>query len=223
MDDRSDSSRVPVLHVVTDDRVLATADFIATARALLSAGGPRIALHLRAERAPGSVLFALARELVSDARAAAAWLVVNDRVDIARAAGADGAHLGRRSLPVADARRVLGSAGGIGVSTHAPGEAAEAGRSGASWIFVGTIYASRSHPERAPVGPELVRQATEAAPGVPALAIGGVTPERVGEVRRAGAWGAAVISGVWDAAEPSGAVEEYLAALAEPAGPGKRP
>jgi len=205
---------LPPLHVVTDDEILGRAGFVETARVLLRAGGRGLALHVRGHGTAGGRLLLVARALADTARSAGAWLVVNDRVDVALADGADGVHLGERSLPVETARRLLGGAGRVGASVHAVGAATDAARQGAEWIFAGTIYATPSHPGLEGRGPGFVAEVAAAAGGVPVLAIGGVTPGRVSEVAAAGAAGVAVIRGVWDAAHPLDAAREYLQELA---------
>jgi thiamine-phosphate diphosphorylase len=85
----------------------------------------------------------------------------------------------------------------------------------ADWAFVGTIYPTPSHPDRPGAGPDLIRRAARARDRLPLVAIGGVTPERVGPVLEAGAAGVAVIGGVWGDPDPPGAVDRYRSALAE--------
>jgi thiamine-phosphate diphosphorylase len=131
---------------------------------------------------------------------------VNDRVDVALAVGADGVQLGRRGLPAADARRLAGAERLIGVSVHTSSEADEAREGGADFVLVGNVYATGSHPGRAGIG---VR-ALAAFAGPARIAIGGVTPERVAELRDAGVQGVAAIRGVWDAPSPARAVRSYL-------------
>jgi len=205
---------LPPLHVVTDDAVLARPAFLRTACALLRVGGASLALHVRGPATPGGPLLLAARTLADVAREAGAWLVVNDRVDVALAAGAAGVHLGERSLPVETARRLLGGVGRVGASVHSPATAAEAARQGADWIFAGTIYATPGHPGLAGRGAGWMSEVAAAAAGVPVLAIGGVTSARVAEVASAGAAGVAVIRGVWDAADPLDAARGYLQELA---------
>ncbi|GMV05135.1 MAG: thiamine-phosphate synthase [Gemmatimonadota bacterium] len=206
--------RVPRLHVVTDDAVLADPAFPSRARRLLVQGGAGLALHVRGPRTPGGTLLRLAAPLAAAAAEAGALLVVNDRVDVALASGAAGVHLGRRSLPVAEAKRLLPSGVLVGASVHGAGEAAQAQACGADWAFVGSVWATPSHPDVAGGGPALLRAAAEAAPRVPLLAIGGVTPARVGEALRAGAHGVAVIRGIWDAADLEAALGDYQDRLA---------
>jgi thiamine-phosphate diphosphorylase len=207
---------VPRLHVVTDDTVLTRPGFRECAAAVLAAGGAALALHIRGPATSGGPLVEEARALLAPARAAGTWLVINDRVDVALAVGADGAHLGVRSLPVSVARRLLGSPGRVGASVHSMAEAETAVTEGAEWIFAGTVYGTPSHPGQKPAGPAFLGDVARVAGGVPVLAIGGVTPGRVAEVLAAGAWGVAVIRGVWDAPDPIEAVRRYLEELAAP-------
>jgi len=201
---------VPRLHLVTDDGVLSRSGFRPQAAALLAAGGGALAFHVRGPGTPGGPLLELVRSLRDPAGASGSLLVVNDRVDVALCAGAGGVHLGARSLPLAEARRILGARGRLGMSVHTLAEGAEAAAGGADWIFAGTIYETESHPGRRGLGPAFAGRVAKVAVGVPLLAIGGVTPGRVGEVLAAGAWGVAVIRGVWDAADPLDALHRYL-------------
>ncbi len=205
------------LHLVTDDAVLRAADFRERAQAVLVAHGPSLALHLRGHGLTGAELFELARDLGFAADAAGAEVLVNDRVDVALAGGVDGVQLGRRSLPIAAARALLGADAWIGYSAHDAAEAAQAAADGADFLVVGSLYRTASHPERAPAGTALVRETIAAlAPAeVPVIGIGGITPERVSEVLAAGAYGVAVLGGVWHAADPVAATADYIAALGE--------
>jgi thiamine-phosphate pyrophosphorylase len=198
------------LHVVTDDEVLARPRFAAMAGSVLAAGGPAVTLHLRGHATSAGRLFGAAIGLGAAARDAGARLLVNDRVDIALAAGADGVQLGWRSLPVERVRGLIGPRL-IGYSAHEAGEAAAAAAAGADFVLIGAIYETPSHPGRA-AGAALV-QAAAAAASVPLVAIGGVTPARVPELVSAGAAGVAVRSGVWDAADPSAAAVAFVRAL----------
>jgi len=205
------------LHLVTDDAVLRAADFRERAQAVLAAHGPALALHLRGHGLNGAELFELARDIGFGGDAAGAEVLVNDRVDVALAAGVDGVQLGYRSLPIAAARSLLGIDAWIGYSAHSATEAAQAAADGADFLFVGALYPTASHPERPPAGVQLVRETVAAlAPAeVPVIGIGGITPARVREVLEAGAYGVAVLGGVWRAADPVAAAAEYLAALGQ--------
>jgi thiamine-phosphate pyrophosphorylase len=202
--------RIPPLHAVTDDAVVARGDFVARAAEVLAAGGADLALHLRAPAASGRRTFALAERLRVMARASGSLLIVNDRVDVAMAAGANGVQLGARGLTAADARRLVGDAMLVGASVHSVDEARAAIDGGADWLLAGTIYETASHPGHAGAGPRLIE--AMAALGRPVIAIGGVTPERAAEMRHSGAAGVAAIRGIWDDPSPRDAVQRYIEA-----------
>lgn len=208
---------LPRLHAITDDAVLASADFGKRAPALLDACGGALALHLRGHATRSATLFGLARSLRPVAERSGALLVVNDRVDVALAAGLDGVQLGRRSLPVEAARALLGAGACIGYSAHGAGEAGAAADAGADWLLVGTIYETRSHAGEPGAGVGRIRGVV-AAVDVPVFAIGGITPERVAAVRGAGAYGVAVLGGIWHEGDGVAAARRYLAALEEEPG-----
>jgi thiamine-phosphate diphosphorylase len=214
----SGAKDVPALHLITDEAVLASPGFSSMARDLLESGGPRIALHVRGASVGGGALCRLATGLVPIASGSGSWLVVNDRVDVAMAAGVRRVQLGTRSIPLPLARTLLGSGARLGASTHSPAEADRAARWGADWIFAGTTFDTPSHPGREGGGVGWLGEVVRAARGTPVLAIGGVTPRRISEIRAVGARGAAVIRGVWNASRPVTAMNEYLEALAGEAG-----
>jgi thiamine-phosphate diphosphorylase len=165
-----------------------------------------------------------ARELVEVAREAAAicsrrdaLLLVNDRSDVARAAGADGAHLGQDDLPLAAAREVLGPDAVIGVSTHSDAEIDAALAEGADYVGFGPVFETRSKPG-APLPPPhglsgLERAVRRAAP-VPVVAIGGLTAGSAAGVARAGAACAAAIGELCHAADPEWAARALAEAFA---------
>lgn len=202
---------LPRLHLVTDDEVASRPAFVTGAGTLLAAAGERLALHLRMPRGGGRQIYELAAQLAPLARASGAWFVINDRVDVALAVGADGVQCGARGLPPAMVRRLVGQAGRVGVSVHTPQEAAEARKAGADYLLAGTIYESESHPGRREAG--LDHLAAVAAEGIPTIAIGGITPRRVAPVLAHGAWGVAVIRAIWNAEQPREALLRFIDAL----------
>jgi thiamine-phosphate pyrophosphorylase len=206
------SRLLPRLFLVTNDDVVEDAAFVERAASALAACGPDCALQLRAHRAEGDRLWQLARRLKAAAESAGATLWLNDRLDVALAVAAHGVQLGAGSFDIAPARRLLGSSCWIGASVHSPTEAGESLRRGADVAVLGSVYATASHPGRVPLGLEALRQATQ---GRPIVAIGGITLQRVAEVVGAGAWGVAVLSGVWQADDAAVAVRRYRQALAE--------
>jgi thiamine-phosphate pyrophosphorylase len=204
------AERIPLLHAVTDDAVVARDGFLERAGEVLAAGGAHVALHLRAPAASGRALHGLAARLAALAAGTGSLLLVNDRVDVALAAGANGVQLGRRSLSAADARTLVGREMLVGASVHDGGEGREAAEAGADFLLAGAVYPTDTHPGHPGAGLRSIESVS--ALGVPVVAIGGVTPERAGELRRAGAAGMAAIRGVWDAPSPADAVQRYIEA-----------
>ncbi|MCM4079817.1 thiamine phosphate synthase [Actinoplanes sp. TRM88002] len=143
-------------------------------------------------------------------RPAGALCLVDDRVGVALAAGADGVHVGADDLPVAAARRVLGQHAILGATCRNPSAARAAVADGASYLGVGPTFTTTSKsglPD--PIGPAGVAAITRAVPGTPVIAIAGITPERVAQLD---CYGVAAISAV--AVDPAGVTAEFLKALA---------
>jgi len=167
------------------------------ARALVSEA--RV-LQVRIKPASGA---AGAAELVRIARmarricdAAGAALIVNDRLDVALAADADGVHLGQTDLPLAAARRISGDLW-LGISTHNPDQVRAAVAAGADYLGFGPVFATTTKANPDPVqGLEGLRAAVAAASGRPVVAIGGITPDRAPELYAAGATALCAISAV---------------------------
>ncbi|MCL7971388.1 MAG: thiamine phosphate synthase [marine benthic group bacterium] len=194
--------KLPFLHVVATDDVAASPGFERDAEALLRAGGERLALHLRLRGSTGREFHRLADLLAAAARPAGAWLVVNGRLDIALAAGADAAQLGTGSLPLPAARSVAGRQLALGASVHSEAQARDAARQGADYLVAGSIFETATHPGRPPAGPELVTACARA--GVPVIGIGGIDRHNADRVLEAGAAGLAVVRAVWEAPDPAG-------------------
>jgi thiazole tautomerase (transcriptional regulator TenI) len=138
-------------------------------------------------------------------------LLVNDRVDVALAAGC-GAQIGRRSIPVASARSLLGDRAPLGCSVHDTGGAVAAAAGGADFLVLGTIWPTPSHPGAGGAGLGTVADVA-ATVAVPVIVIGGVTPQRAREALDAGGHGVAVLRGVWAASDPVAAAAVYLEAM----------
>ena len=200
---------VPRLVLVTDRQATAGRDLLAVVAAAVDAGCP--AVQLRDKDLPGRALLAIAERLRAVTARAGALLLVNDRLDVAIAAGADGVHLGGESMPVDVARRLLPSTALIGVSTHGPAELLAA--AGADFAFFGPVYATPSKATfGAPQGIDALGRAV-ASTTLPVLAIGGVEATRVPEVLATGATGVAVIRAILGAADPAVATRALLAAV----------
>ena len=208
-------TQLPRLHVVTDDSMLARGGFEQKAIAVLEAAGPRVALHVRGPRTDGSTLYRIAASLLPHARRTGTALFVNDRLDVALALEVDGAHVGHRSLGVRVARALLGADVWLGASVHDAKDAADAKREGADYAFLGTIFDTPTHPGRKGMGLEGLAATVGRVGGLPLVAIGGIDPTRVPDVLGAGAFGVAVVRGVWDSRDAPAAVRRYAEALEE--------
>jgi thiazole tautomerase (transcriptional regulator TenI) len=194
---------------VTSDEIVARPDFIDVACGVMRALGSRGALHLRAGRVSGARLQSLAEALAAAQKITGAWLVVNDRVDVAMAVAARGAQLTSRSLDVADARRTA-PALALGASVHGVVEGRAAARDGADWLVAGHVLDARSRPDVPMDRGIAFVEALTAESTVPVIAIGGVLPKHCRLLRLAGVWGVAVIRGIWDAPNAERAASDYL-------------
>jgi thiamine-phosphate diphosphorylase len=199
---------IPLVHAVTSDGVLARADFLGRARRVMEALGPRGAVHLRSRIVPAARLYELAVALGAVGERTGAWVVVNDRVDVACAARASAVQLTTRSLSLADARRMAGTMP-LGASAHSLRDATGAAGDGADWVVVGHVYDTPSHPDEPARGLDLVRE-TASAIATPVVAIGGIKPRHVDALLDAGAHGVAAISGIWAANDAERAAADYL-------------
>lgn len=203
---------IPRVHLVTDAEVLRHPAFLDAAGSVLRCCGVHCALHLRGHGMSGAALHALGQQLAGTALRTGSWLFVNDRIDVAMAVRANGVQLGSRSLEVRAARALLGAGARIGVSTHGAAEVVQAEIDGADFVLLGNIYETRSHPDRRALGTQEIERAA-ARTALPIIAIGGVGAVHAESLARAGAYGIAVLGGVWHAADPADAAAEYVAAV----------
>jgi thiamine-phosphate pyrophosphorylase len=133
-------------------------------------------------------------------------LFVNDRVDVALAASADGVHVGQDDLPAAEARRLVGPGVLLGVSVATPDEACRALADGADYVSVSPVFLTPTKPDaEVAVGLEGVARIRSAVPGAPVLAIGGIDAHNARDVVMAGADGVAVVSAIMSSADPEAA------------------
>jgi thiamine-phosphate pyrophosphorylase len=171
------------------------------------AGGVDI-VQLREKDASDQAVLAAARRFASACAEHDALLIINDRPDLAVAAGADGVHIGQDDMPVANAREIIGSERIVGLSTHSAGQIDTAG--GVDYIGVGPVNETPTKPGRPAVGLELVRYAAENA-RVPFFAIGGIDGTNVASVHAAGAERIAVVRALVDAEDPGEVAHELRA------------
>lgn len=170
-------------------------------------------LHLRGHMLPAADLYALAQVCANLCKQYGALFMVNDRIDVGLAVGADGFQLGARSLPLAIVRQLIGKDALLGASVHSLDEASKACADGADFLLAGTIFVSPSHPGGSINGPRLLRQIKKAYPSVPLLAIGGITSANASQAVEAGADGLAVISAIFEAPNIEHEVRQLCSAL----------
>jgi len=162
---------------------------------------------------PGAELLATASAVVQLAHRRQARVIVNDRADIARLAGADGVHVGQEDLAPAAVRAIVGDSSMVGLSTHTTEQVDRAIREPVSYVAVGPVFGTATKAtgyER--VGLERVREAARRATvrGLPLVAIGGITLENAASVLDAGAESVAIISDLLSTGDPEARVRAYL-------------
>jgi thiamine-phosphate pyrophosphorylase len=182
------------LHVLTDREWSRGRDMLSVAMVALAGGAT--AIQLRDKTANTRALIEEGQALRALTRERGALFIVNDRIDVALALEADGAHVGQDDMPVKLARQLLGPDRILGVSAATMEEAEEAVAGGADYLGVGPIFPTHGKADAGP--PTGVHLLTELAEryAVPLVAIGGITAENATEVVRAGAAGVAVITAV---------------------------
>ena len=197
----------PRLYVILDRAAARGRDLLTILDATL-AGGCRL-VQLREKEWPSGRLLPMAERLRDRCRAVGATFIVNDRLDLALALGADGVHLGQDDLPPAAARPLLRPGMILGLSTHSLEQARAAQAAGADYVAVGSMFPTGTKPDFQLVGPELIGK-LRGEIGVPLIGIGGITHDNVAQVIRAGADGVAVISAVCGAPNPEAATRRFL-------------
>jgi thiamine-phosphate pyrophosphorylase len=197
--------------LVTDRHQTKGRPLIPLLQRVLTAGVP--AIQLRERDLPVRVLITLAREVQAVTAMHKSQLLINDRIDVALALDGVGVHLRSNSLPVSVARQLLGAQRLLGISAHTIEEAVQAESQGADYIILGPIYET---PSKQMFGPPLGIHVLENACGmvrIPIIGIGGVTAVRAREMRRAGAFGVAVITAILGANDVESATRDLLDAV----------
>ncbi|MBE3590622.1 MAG: thiamine phosphate synthase [Firmicutes bacterium] len=199
------------LYLVTDHGLAGGRD-LATVVAAAIRGGVT-AVQLRVKGADGRPMWEEARRLAALCRERGVLFIVNDRLDVALASGADGVHLGQTDLPVPEARRIARQVAGegfvIGLSVDTEEQARAARAAGADYVGVGPVRATATKPDAAaPLGVEGTARVARAFRPGPAVAIGGVDAENARELIAAGLAGLAVVSAIMRAGDPERAAAE---------------
>ena len=183
--------------LITDRKIVPEGSFFTRLQGALKAGIRSVQLREKDISVGELTQYALkAREMTREFNAS---LFINDRVDVAMAVGADGVHLGRRSMPVKAVRAIARKGFMIGVSTHSLEEAADAGHEGADFITFGPVYETPSKLRfGSPLGIEMLRKATSSIK-IPVYAVGGINNGNINDVMETGVKGVAMISAIFGA------------------------
>jgi len=198
------------LYLVTDRSATAT-PLEDAVESCLAAGLK--AVQLREKDMAVRDLLGLAHVLRDSTRRHGAKLLINDRADVALAVGADGVQRAGTSLPVSALRAISPPGFLIGASVHEIDEARAAESAGADFLLFGPVYDTPSKRQYGPPQGLAALGQVSSAVKTPVFGVGGITPERVVEVMRAGAAGVAVIGAILAAGRPADAVKAFLDAL----------
>lgn len=171
-------------------------------------GGAAI-VQLREKHLEDGAFLAEARRFAALCRRLGAVSIINDRADIALAAGADGVHVGQSDLEAGRARALLGPHKIVGVSAHSRSEARRAREAGADYLGCGAAFATGTKADAKPIPRETIRAVTAEA-GIPVVAIGGVSRENILELKGLGLSGVAVVSGIFGQEDVERAARELL-------------
>ena len=171
-------------------------------------GGAAI-VQLREKHLEDGAFLAEARRFADPCRRLGAVSIINDRADIALAAGADGVHVGQSDLEAGRARALLGPHKIVGVSAHSRSEARRAREAGADYLGCGAAFLTGTKADAKPIPRETIRAVTAEA-GIPVVAIGGVSRENILELKGLGLSGVAVVSGIFGQEDVERAARELL-------------
>lgn len=209
--------QVGKLHVLTDVVLQSRFSHIELTRLAIAGGADTI--QFRQKSGSTREMIEIARQMKRLCKDAGVTFIVNDRIDVAIAAEADGVHLGQDDFPIPMAREMLGESRIIGGSAATMDEARVCLSEGAEYVGFGPVYPTTSKEDAGPVsGIDILKQVVEAIP-LPIIAIGSVSAENIPQVMDAGAHGIAVISAVCCQEDPEQATRALYQALhAGPAG-----
>ena len=205
------------LYIVCDADACALAGWSLTDFASACLDGGATLLQLRAKHASSRDFLANTERLMPRAIAAHATVIINDRADIARIAGAHGVHVGQDDVTPAAVRKVVGATAIVGLSTHTPEQLVTAVREPVQYLAIGPVFGTHTKDTGyEPVGLDAVRRAADIArtAHLPVVAIGGITLERSSDVLRAGATSVAVISDILVGNDPAARTRAFLERLA---------
>lgn len=197
------------VYVITDRALAGPRGILAVTEAAVRGGATLV--QLREPHAPGRRLVAEARALIALLRPLGIPLIINDRVDVALAADADGVHVGQSDMAPADARALIGPDKILGLSITEFADLARSDLAGVDYLGVGPVFGTTTKPDAAPPMGLAGLAAVRAATALPIVAIGGIGPVQAGPVRTAGAEGVAIVSAIMAADDPEAATRAFRA------------
>ncbi len=200
------------VYLVTDPALTAAKGLAATVAEAVEGGATLV--QLRDKEGSTRALIDAANALMSLLKSRGVKLIINDRIDVALAIGADGVHLGQDDMPVAAARRLLGPRAIIGISISEMAHVPTADPAVVDYAGIGHVFPTRT---KAKLGPALGIdgfRALRERVAMPVVAIGGIEPDTTGPVIAAGADGVAIVSGIVAAPNPKAAATQYALAVA---------
>lgn len=202
---------VPFVHAVTNDEIMLRPGFLKKAKGVMTVLGDKGAIHVRSRLLDSPTLFSLTLDLLLLHAETECWCIINDRVDIALAAGAHGVQLTAKSISVPDVQAIAPGLK-IGASVHSPEEARAAEKAGADWCVAGHVFETPTHPGEPRRESNFINEIV-AVVAIPVIAIGGVRPEHVAMLVHKGAYGVAAIRGIWEDENSELAASRYLSQI----------
>ena len=188
------------LYLVTDEQQCAPRSLVSVVQGALDGGATLV--QLRDKTGSTRHMVDVARALLGICHAAGVPLIINDRVDVAMASGADGVHVGQSDMLATDARRLLGPAAIVGVSVRTVQDARDAWRDGASYLGASGIWSTATKTDVGePLGLQSLKQIIDATP-LPVVAIGGIGTAQAPLIAQVGCHGIAVVSAIMKAPDP---------------------
>ncbi len=165
-------------------------------------------IQLRDKKGSAKDIFNFSKQLIQWTRGTKIFFILNDRVDLALAVGADGVHLGQDDLPLKDARKILGSKALIGISCQSQEHALQAEREGADYIGFGSVFKTLTKPDREPMNLRRLQTVVEKNK-IPVFAIGGITLDNTSKLTEIGIKRVAVCRGILEAENVAGSIREF--------------
>lgn len=205
---RAPIEELPVVHAVTSDEIMLRPGFLRKAMAVMKVLEGKGAIHVRSQLLDSPTLYSITLALLELHEQTRCWCIVNDRVDIALACGAQGVQLTHKSIAVPDVQRIA-PALRIGASVHSADEARDAEQAGADWCVAGHVFETPTHPGEPRRETNFIPDVV-AAVRLPVIAIGGIRPEHVRSLVHRGAHGVAAIRGIWNDENSELAASRYL-------------